>query len=412
MTRVFAALTACALIVSAVSADCLIIRKGTKLDTWGIDSKVGQPPNQIEVTPDNVELYADQSEGIVEAEGYDGITCRKTEKSRQTEFMPWSSVVRVFYSTEPEDLIDGLSDMATGNYAQAIGALRACAEDPEVREVYRYRAQYLVGICYLQSGRTKDAVAHFKSWPKVNSRYTPEVYRILAELYTDMRQYAPARAQYEEISKLDKITDDWKFKARLGGVKVDIAERKFDEAERTAQALARETQGRADIVNAHALALVLQADAILKSGKTERLIEAQSILERAAKLEGPAPEIRAFLLVTQGHVLYAQGKLEEARFPYLRAALMYPDSGYDGTAYHNAGQCFIDMSGRLEGTDQAKSDEYLVDGMRLLGTAAGRYGVKEAAKVYGEHKKRYDAIVAKEGGEGAAEGEGKGEPDK
>ena len=405
MTRVFAAFTALALLGSAVHADALIIRKGTRLDTWGMPSKIGDKPNEIEITPDNVELYYDQSTGVIDAEGYDGITCRKTDRAKTTEFFPWSDVVRVYYAPEPESLLTGIDSMATGNWAQAIGDLRACAEDEEVRSVFRHRARYLVGICYLQSGRAKDAIAHFKAWPPINSRYTPEVYRILAELYTELRQYPAARAQYDEVAKLDKITDDWKFKARLGAVKVDIAERKFAEGEQMAKRIAQETQGRADIVNAHALALVLQADAIFKSGNADRLPEAQSLLERGQKLEGPAPETRAFLLVTLGHALYAQGKLEEARFPYLRAALMYPDSGYDGTAYHNAGQCYIDMSGRLEATDQAKSDEYLVKGMKLLGTAAGRYRNPEAGKVYREHKKRYDAIVAKEGGEAAGEGE-------
>jgi hypothetical protein len=94
------------------------------------------------------------------------------------------------------------------------------------------------------------------------------------------------------------------------------------------------------------------------------------------------------------------GKVEAARFPYLRAAYMYPDSVYDGIAYHNAGNCFIDLSGRLEGKDQAKSDDYLVKGMQLLATAAGRYRNADAAKLYRKNKERYDKIMAAR--EGAA----------
>jgi hypothetical protein len=76
---------------------------------------------------------------------------------------------------------------------------------------------------------------------------------------------------------------------------------------------------------------------------------------------------------------------------------MYPDSGYDGLAYLNAGQCLLDMSVRLDGKEQERSDKLLVSGMRLLATAAGTYNQGDAKKRYRENKARYEEIMAKSG---------------
>lgn len=412
MTRATLSLVVLAVLGSAAGADCIVLKKGGKLTLWGAPQTIGNPPNQIEVTPENIDLYSEQTTGVIDSEGYDGVVCRKSKESKQTETFPWSEVDRVLYSSEPDALGTGLTNMEQGNWLQAVNDFKDVAEDASVRDTFKYRALYLMGVCYYNAGRPKDCIAHLKAWKPVNSTFTPEAYRMLAELLTDQRQFAPARAQYEEISKLPNIPDAWKVKARLGAVKVDAAERKFDDAERTAQGIARETQGRPELADANVLALVLQADVIWKSGKADRLPEAAAILDRAVPIEGATDETRAYLFLTQGNILYAQKKTEEARFPYMRAALMYPDSGYDGLAYLNAGTCFLDMSGQFDGKDQAKSDDYLVKGMQLLATAAGRYRNPEAAKRYRENKPRYEAVTAKTGSEAPAEtpskpGEGK-----
>ncbi len=396
MTRFAIALVTLALLGPVAGADAIILKKGGRLQVWGMPAKIGEGQNEIEITPENAELYAEHSTGLIEAEGYDGITAKKSETAKSETF-PLSEVVAVYYSSEPDSLAAGLQLMAAGQFLQAIGDFRDVLQDAAVRETFKHQALYQIGICYYSAGRLADCIKHFQAWKPVNSEYTPQAYGLLARLLTDQRKYAEARAEYDEIPKLPGIPDAWKFKARLGAAQVDIAERKYDEAERAAAATARETQNKADLADANVLAMVLQAEAIWRGGKADRLPEATTILERAEQIDGASPTTRSFLLVTQGNILYAQGKVEEARFPYLRAALMYPDTGYDGLAYFNAGQCFLDMSGRLEGKDPAKSDKCLVDGMKLLATAAAPpHRVADAARRYRENKQRYDEILAKD----------------
>jgi tetratricopeptide (TPR) repeat protein len=401
MTRASIALVTLALLGGQVSADCLILKKGGKLQVWGMPATVGKSPNEIEITPENADLFADQSTGLIETEGYDAITAKKAANAKAESF-PKAEVVRAIYTTDPEALVSGLAEMATGQYLAAVGDFKQVVAAEGVREAYKYRALFEIGRCYYLDNRINECIKHYSEWKPVNSIYTPIVYRLLADLLTSRRDYEGARKQYDQIQSLPGITDVWKFNGRLGAVKVDIAERKYDEAERTAAAIARETQNKPDVADALANALALQAEAIWRGGKTERLVDATTLLERGAAIEGVEPGTRAFVLVTQGNVLYAQGKPEEARYPYLRAALMYPDSGFDALAYLNAGQCFLDMSGR-EAKDPVKSDQLLVKGMRLLATAAGTYKSGDAAKRYRENKERYDAIVAKEGDKPAEE---------
>jgi tetratricopeptide (TPR) repeat protein len=393
MTRALIVLLSLTVLGSLATADCIVIKRGGKLQVLGMPAQVGG----VDVTPENVDLYSDQSVGAIESEGYDIVAFKKTDKSKAETF-PRSEVVRTFYNSEPDGLVSGYAEMAAGNYLAALSQFKTVTDDPNARDVYKYQALRQIGLCYYALGRTADCIKHYEAWPAVNAVQTPIVYRFLADLLTEQRKYDAARAKYDEISKLPGIPDVWKFNARLGGVKVDTAERKFDDAERGAAAIARETQGKADVIDANVLALVLQAEAIWRGGKTERFPEAEAILTKASSIEGAENGTRAFLFVTLGNVLYAQGKVEEARFPYMRAALMYPNTGYEGLAYFNAGQCFLDMSGRLDGgKDQEKSDDYLVKGMRLLGTAAGNYRVADAAKRYRENKKRFDDVLAKMG---------------
>jgi len=393
MTRASIALLTLALVAGPAAADLLILKKGR---VWGMPSSIGSGNNAVQVTEDNAELYQDQSTGLIESEGYDSVTGKKSSSSKAETF-PRSEIVKVIYTTEPDDLANAYGSMASGQFLAAVNDLRTVTANDKEREAYRYLAQYLIGQCYYRAGRPQDCINHYKAWKPVNSVYTPIVYRDLAGLLTEQRHYDEARAQYAQIANLAGIPDVWKYNARLGAAKVDIAERKYEAAEAGASGIARETQNKPDVADAYVNALALQAEAIWRGGKTERLPEAEKLLERAAAVEGAEPGTRAFLLVTQGNVLYAQRKIDEARYPYLRAALMYPDSGYDGIAYFNAGQCFLDLSGALVGKDQEKSDQLLVRGMRLLATAAGTYKVSDAAKRYRENKTRYEAILAKSG---------------
>lgn len=403
MTRFTIALVTLAFLGSAARADCMILKRGGRLQVWGMPAQIGEGANAIDVTPDNVELYAEHSFGLIEAEGYDGITAKKNPASKAETFAS-SEVVNVFYSTEPDALVSANQQMQGGGFLLAIGDFKNVVADPAARETFKHQALFQIGICYYSAGRLPDCIKHFQAWKPVNSRYTPLAFSLLAGLLTEQRKYAEARAEYDEIPKLPGIPDSWKFKARLGAVKVDIAERKYDEAERMAQTTARETQGKADLADANALAMVLQAEAIWRAGNANRLPDASAILERAAAIDGASPDTRSFLLVTQGNLLYAQGKTEEARFPYLRAALMYPDSGYEGLAYLNAGTCFLDLSMHLEGKDQAKSDKFLLDGMKLLAIAAGPpHRQPDAVKRYRENKQRYDEIVAREAARAASD---------
>jgi len=395
MTRAFTALLMLAFLGLPARADCLLLKRNGRLQTWGIPSEVGG----VEITPENIELYQDQSTGSIETEGYDTVTAKKRDNAK-TESFPRSEVVKVFYSTEPEELGNGYASMAAGDFLPAVNDFRDVVNAAGVRDAYKYQALRQIGICYYNAGRVADCIKHYEEWPAVNARQTPEVYRLLADIYIAQKKYDQARARYKMITELPGIPDGWKYLARLGAVKVDTAERKYDDAERAAATIAREAQGKTDLADASVFALVLQAEAIWRGGKNDRLPEASKILERAAAVEGAEPDTRAFLFLTQGNVLYAQGMVEEARFPYMRAALMYPNTGYEGLAYFNAGQCFLDMSMRLDGKEQEKSDKLLVKGMRLLATAAGNYKVGDAAKRYRENKKRYDEIMAKEGAAG------------
>jgi len=53
MTRATIALVTLALLGSAARADCLVLKRGGKLQVWGMPATIGQGNNAIDVTPDS-----------------------------------------------------------------------------------------------------------------------------------------------------------------------------------------------------------------------------------------------------------------------------------------------------------------------------------------------------------------------
>lgn len=403
-----------ALLASAASADVLVVRdKRGKLKIVGLPSKVGD----TDVDETNWQRFADQSEGFLDRHGYDGVEFRDRER-KKPEFYPADEVVDLLPTTEPLGMLNGKDQMATGQWTQAFGSFQGVLGDPEARQVFRIEADFRLGQCYLATGRQQNAAAHFAKWQWASEKsiYTPEVYRILAEIHTARKEYDKAREWYGKIAELPEATETMKYLAQLGSVRVNIEERKFDEAEANAKRIAGSTSGTKPLADVHVFALTLQAEAILRSDNKDRLGEAESVLRGAAsKIEGVSVTRKAHLFSTLGDVLYAQGKLEEARFPYARVFCMFTEErGFVANALQNAGQCFIDLSARQE--DETKRDKMLVQGMKLLAECAGRYrgeaAARAAAVAYRKNKADYQAARKRLGdteADAAEEGESEGE---
>lgn len=387
-----------AMSAATATADVLVLKRGKKV--IGLKSKVGG----VNIDFTNFKAYLDQSAGVITRDGYDAIWFKKSDKKSAKEVRyDRKDVLSVNYSSEPDALLDGYDLYSTGMWSRAILEFRACSSDNLARPVYRIEANYMIGICYIRAGSRANASRHFARWKASNSIFTPRVYRIMAELLTGAKKFQSARKWYARISELENITKELKFMARLGGVKVDIEERKYEQAESNATALVREIGGASDLADARALALALQASAILKSGKQSRFGEAQKILEGAAsELKGVSDSTKAVVYSSLGDAVYRQGKPEEARYSYMRVVCLYPDEAiYVANALLNAGQCFLDMSGR-EKDDQTASDELLVRGMKLLFECAGRHKgsspARSAKSTYFKHKKDLEAAKKRLGG--------------
>jgi len=392
MHRFLIAMTVFCFLAPAATADYLIVkgkRKG-KITFVGIKDKI----DGVVLNLANAEAFADQSTGVIVREGYDGIEIKKKAKDKSPVFYSSDRIIKRFFTTEPASLLDGFDQKALGAYPQAIGFFRQVASDGAIQPVHRAEANYQIGWCYLLAGNRNGALAHFARWQPSKSVYTPEAFRLSGVLQIARKKYKSARDFFNKILALPDITAKWKFKARLGLVSVDIAERKFDVAEKAAKKVAMQIGVKDELSGPLALAMTLQAKAILRAGNKDRLPEAQTMLERAAKLKS-GTTTRADLFATLGDVIYAQGNPDEARYAYMRVPTLYrSESGFAAHALRNAGQCFLDLCDRTEGNDKLK-DELLVKGMQLLGECARRYRgrapAREAATVYRQRKADYEA---------------------
>lgn len=407
MLRIFVALVIIGFLAPATRADILIVKdRGGGVKILGIKSKV----DDTEVTKDNAKSFVQESSGVIVADNYDGVTIKRNERSKTGHTYPRDEVVDLIYKDEPADLLDGFDGMEIRAWGQAIRAFQDVYKNQEVPAVHRLEAYYQIGICFASMGNMKRAVAHFQKWPKSKSKYTPEVHRILAEIYTSQKKFDAARAEYKKIEELEGIPETWRHRAALGAIKVAIAERKYGEAEQGAKRIASLVGTRKELVDARCLALALQAQAILESGDAERLAEAEKLLRDATKLEGVSNTNAALAYLLLGHVLYAEKRLDDARFPYLRVVCLYPTERiYVASALQNAGQIFLDMSENPQVVGSKESDELLMKGMKLLAECGLNYkGTEAAAKAVGAYRKfraRYDKLKAEaeEGDEAEAQ---------
>jgi len=417
MLRHIAAVCLLAFVAAAVApaarGDIVIHEeRNDRLDVEGIRSRVEVNGERIEVTPGNAAQFVEQSYGVIVKDGYAEVDIRRSERASRGKVIPRSKVRAIYYSNLPAALLAGDNSRAVAAWAQAIASYQRVYNDKEQRDVFRLEAAYKIGLCYVQAGNYRSAISHFRKWPSKTSRYTPEVYRLLAELLTLGRKYEEAGQWYDKIKALENIPEDWKFKADLGRVKLLLAQKDFGRAETEAKKIVITTRGKKELADAYAAALTAQSKAVrgeqLQAQATDRLPEAEKLASDAAGVEGTSATTKAEAYVALGDALYAQNKLLDARFPYLRVACLYPEErGYVASALQNAGQIFLDLALREEsGTPKRK--DLLIKGMKLLeecgrdyrGTAAA----SKARQTWVQHKAEYEA--AKQQAEKAAAKEG------
>jgi tetratricopeptide (TPR) repeat protein len=381
---------------TVATADAVAVKDRRGKITWiGIKKEIDEVP----ITLQNIDLYLDQSTGEIVKDGYAEVHVKPKAGGKQVKIVPRDQVAVVKFSGEPEDLLAGFDNIAAGAMGAALSDFRAVKENKELREVFRIEAYFRIGLIYIQRNAHKSAIKWLSEWPYPDSVYTPQVNQRLALLYTHYRQFGKARAEYEKIERLARITQAWTYKAKLGGVQVDLAERKWPQAEQGASAIAGKVGGNDLLKNEAVLARTLQSMAIINSGKKDRVPEAEALLQKASGIEPVEPQFRALLFVTLGDALYAQGKLEEARFPYMRVACLYPEQRAQvAHALQNVGQIYLDMSEWKRNKEvEGRSDDLFVKGMRQLYECASRHrgtgAAVAAAKTYRQHKKRYEALT-------------------
>lgn len=387
MSRILGIVVLVGLMAGIAPADVLVIKSGRKkFKVLGLPETV----DDTDVTASNWRLFLSKSTGVIVEDNYDSIVWKKRATSKKTTTYQKADVVAIGMAPLQRDisLEQGYSDLATGNLANALRNFQATLKNPEARPVDKHDANFMIGFSHLSFGRTKSARAHFAKWNGGNSVYTPKALDLLAQLYTGVKKYSDARATYERIQALPEIPTDWQFKARCGLVKVLNAERKYAAAQKLAATIASEASRDKANASSMALAMGLQAQAITFAADEASYPKAEKLLTDAIDAEGVDKTTLAFLNLTLGDSLYAQDKLDEARYPYLRVPALYPEeSGYCGAALLNAGQCFIDMSDRAAtGGDQKRADTLLVDAMKLLSESGLTYKNRGARGVWKKHK--------------------------
>lgn len=387
MSRILGIVVLIGLTAGVSPADVLVVKSGRKkVKVHGLPDKVGD----TEVSARNWRLFLNQSTGVIVEDNYDSVVWQKKASTKKTQTYPKSQVVEMGLAPLQRDanLDQGHGDLATGNLAAALRNFGTCAKNPEARTVDRMEAKFYLGFSHLMFGRKKSASKVFAAWDGGKSVYTPEALRLLAEIQTGGQKFKSARATYERISNLPDITEEWKYKARCGLVKVLIAERKYAEARKMAGGIAKEASKNKEDATSRALAMCLEAQAITFAQDEAAYPKAEKLLKDALDLKGVDATTMAFLNVTLGDALYSQKRIEEARFPYLRVPALYPqESGYCGAALLNAGNCFIDMSEKaVADGDQPKADKLLISGMKLLSEAGLKYKNGGARKVWKRNK--------------------------
>jgi tetratricopeptide (TPR) repeat protein len=401
MARILGVVLLAGLTASAALADVLVVKKGRNPKVLGLPDEI----DGVEVTPDNWRIYLPQSEGVILEENYDSVVWKRNEKTRRTETYPIAEVVEVGLNEIKRDeaLEAGYRAVANRNLAGAIQNFKDCVQNEEARPVDRAEANFRIGFTYAAFSRLPLAQKHFETWSGGKSKWTPEAYRLLAEILTGRQKYGEARATYQKIIALPDIPEAWKIKAEAGLVKVDIAERKYGDAEKKAAAIAKKAEGDEALTDGRAFAMGLQAQAIVNAQDEARLAEAEKLLQAAVELKGLSNTTLAFLYSTLGDAMYAQKRLAEARFPYLRVVELYPEeSGYVANSLLNAGNCFIDMAGAAQNDGKPKlHDEYLIKGMLLISECGTKYkgtgAARQASAVWRRNKSEYEAAKTRTG---------------
>ena len=382
--RIFAFTLAVLLMGGLASADVVVTKKG-RIHGLGSKSKDGTA-----ITVDNWPRFIEESKGDIVYLGYRGLSF---QRGRKPSVIAWSDIEDFEFNEADPDWEDGNKHYSIGDWSSALGAYRDCAASAEARPVFKVESEFYICVCLLQQGNKKAALRQLRGWKHIDSRHTPAVYRILAEIATVDKKFSSARSHYAKIEALPELPEASVLSAKLGLVKVEIAENKFGEAEAALGRIkARNT--RAKDANTTAGIAVLRARIVIKSNAVDRFEEVRRELEKVAEdLKGVDDPNRAAVYAALGDILFKQGKSDEARFPYMRVVCMYPsESGQVANCLLNAGQCFINLATAQKETDKAKYKQYLDEGMKLLRECAGKYKNPGARKAYRRYKAEWEAL--------------------
>ena len=385
--RIFATTLAVLILGGLTSADVVVTKRGK------IHGLTGASKDRTKITLDNWQQYIEESTGNIVYLGYRGVSF---QRGRKPSIIPWTNVADFEFKERDPDEEDGNKHYSIGDWASALGAYRDCVASAEAKPVFKVESAFNICLCLLQEGHKKAALKQLRGWKHIDSRHTPAVYRILAEIATADKKFRNARASYAKIEALPELPDAVVLSAKLGLVKVDIAESKFGDAQ-AALGRIKARNDRTKDANTTAGIAVLKARIVINSGAGDRLEEARRELEKVAEnLEGVDDSNRAAVYAALGDVLFKQGKSDEARFPYMRVVCMYPsESGQVASCLLNAGQCFINLATAQKETDKAKYKQYLDEGMKLLRECAGKYKNPGARKIYRQFKAEWEALKGK-----------------
>jgi len=378
---ILAAFVALLVVAGSAPADVVITKKGR---IYGLPSKI----NRVDVTPHVAKQNLSKSRGNISAYGYRGLTFTRGKKNT---LIPYAGIVYEAFTEEDADWADGMRNLDIGDFGQALAAFQDCVKSAEARPIFMIDSTYWSIICLASQGNWRAATPMLSSWKFPDSRWTLQVNRILGERYIFKKNYAAARKAFAATIALPEIGAVHKLKAKLGGVKVDLAEKKFNDAKTNLTVIATQAKREKNADDVLVLIAVLNAKLAMASDDGN-LEKAKKDLQEAAKLDVVD---KAALYEGLGNVQFKMGDHDGARYAYLRVITMYPgEVNIVSNSLLSAGQCFLNLYEKAKNDEQTdEACQYLTEGMTLLKQAGGaRYRNKEARKTYRQYKPALDAL--------------------
>jgi len=302
-----------------------------------------------------------------------------------TTTLTWDQIESVGYGDKPVDYAKGETNRRRGAYKAAIPFFQRARSNPKARAFWlRPYCDFRVAQCLFHlDGQEAQALAQLKKYltAHANSRFVPQVRRLMVELYLRLKQPAQTTSHLKWLLESNLLREAEVWEVRLLAARRLLAQGQQGPAGQALDRVVRSCPEKFATVRLQAIDLLVEVRLAEKKFDEVKVLlqklREQALAERRKGRDTVAlRRILARLYNALGRQAFAQAKVDDdyrqALYYFLHVVLLYGDVASEAPkAYIDSIKCCMKLKQRTRATELLNELKAKYPGYKLPTRSAG-----------------------------------------